>query len=123
MCAAKMVMQNLANNYTGILIRAGLRVPLMTGYVDDGRQGWTTLRKGMRFDDSMEDFVIDQKQLEKDLAADEPDNVRMARICLPAINNVNKDLKFKTEAPAEFAKKRLPTVDCVIWLVEGINLK
>jgi hypothetical protein len=39
MCAAKMVMQNWAEKYHGILIRAGLRIPLLTGYVDDGRQG------------------------------------------------------------------------------------
>ena len=38
-CAAKMVMQNWVDKYKGILIRAGLRIPLMTGYVDDGRQG------------------------------------------------------------------------------------
>ena len=50
MCAAKMVMQHWADRYHGILITAGLRIPLLTGYVDDGRQGGTTLRKGMRFD-------------------------------------------------------------------------
>ena len=51
MCAAKMVMQSWADSYRSILIKAGLRVPLLTGYVDDGRQGGTTLRLGMRFDE------------------------------------------------------------------------
>jgi hypothetical protein len=50
MCAAKMVMQHWADRYHGILITAGLRIPLLTGCVDDGRQVGTTLRKGMRFD-------------------------------------------------------------------------
>ena len=63
MCAAKMVMQSWAEQYKGILIRAGLRVPLLTGYVDDGRQGGTTLRMGMRFDERVGEFVFDEEQL------------------------------------------------------------
>ena len=51
MCAARMVMQHWAREYTGILLQAGLRLPLMTGYVDDGRQGSTVLRRGMRFNE------------------------------------------------------------------------
>ena len=39
MSAAKMVMQSWADKYHGILIIAGLRIPLLNGYVDDGRQG------------------------------------------------------------------------------------
>ena len=76
-----------------------------------GGRGGTTFRKGMRFDESMRDFVMDQEQLERDKEADEPDNVRMTRICLPAMNSVNKDMKFTTEAPEDFPKKRLPTLD------------
>ena len=53
MCAARMVMQNWACKYGGILLRAGLKVPLLKGYMDDGRQGSTMLRKGMRFDDKV----------------------------------------------------------------------
>ena len=55
-----MVMQNWADKYKGILIRARLKIPLMTGYVDDGRQGGTTLRKGMMFDESVGEFVMNQ---------------------------------------------------------------
>ena len=39
MWAAKMVMQNWADSYRSILIKAGLRIPLLTGYVDDGGKG------------------------------------------------------------------------------------
>ena len=53
MCAAKMVMQNWSRKYMKILLKAGLRVPLLKGYVDDGRQGGTVLRKGMLFDASV----------------------------------------------------------------------
>ena len=58
----------------------------------------------MRFDDSVGDFVMDQEQLERDLEADEPDNVRIARVCLPAMNSVSRDLK-----------KNLPRRDCQHW--------
>ena len=36
MCAARLVMQHWARNYSEILLKAGLRIPLFTGYVDDG---------------------------------------------------------------------------------------
>ena len=51
MCVAKMVMQHWARGYTNILLKAGLKIPLMAGYVDDGRQGSTVLRKGMIFNE------------------------------------------------------------------------
>ena len=47
MCAARMVMQHWARGYEMILLKAGLRIPLLGGYVDDGRQGSTVLRRGM----------------------------------------------------------------------------
>jgi hypothetical protein len=79
MCAAKMVMQHWADRYYGILIKAGLRVPLFTGYVDDGRQGGTTLRRCMRFCIEMGEFVYDKKKLETDNMENEPDIVRMSK--------------------------------------------
>ena len=120
MCAVKMVMQHWADKYHQILPRSGLRVPLLTGYVDDGHQGGTTLRKGMKFDNAANKFVMDEEQLRDDVVRDEPDNVRMARVCLPAMNSVNDDLKFTTEAPEDFANNRLPTLDFVLWLIDGI---
>ena len=120
MCAAKMVMQHWADRYRGILIRAGLRVPLLTGYVDDGRQGGTTLRRGMRFDEEVGEFVFDEEQLKSDNEENEPDNIRMKKRCLPAMNSVNGDLRFTTEAPEDFPRCRLPTLDFVIWMVDGI---
>ena len=120
MCAAKMVMQNWARNYTGILLKAGLRVSLMAGYVDDGMQGSTVLRKGMRCDDQQGEFVMDAEQYAKDVEEDAPENTRMARVCLKAMNSVNSDLKFTTEAPEDFPRKRLPTLDFLIWMVLGI---
>ena len=94
MCAARMVMQHWARGYTNILLKAGLRIPLMSGYVDDGRQGSTVLRMGMRFSEEVGEFVLDEEQYVLDMEQDEPDSVRMARICLPAMNSVNKNLRF-----------------------------
>ena len=87
---------------------------MMTG------SGGTVLRRGMRFDEQVGEFVMDEEQLKPDEEENEPDNVRMAKICLPAMNSVNPDLRFTTEAPEDFKKKRLPTLDFVIWMVDGI---
>ena len=59
-----------------VLLRAGLRIPLMTGYVDGGRQGGTVLRRGMRFDEQVGEFVMDEEQLKPDEEENEPDNMR-----------------------------------------------
>ena len=120
MCAARMVMQHWSRGYLKILLTAGLRVPLMTGYVDDGRQGSTVLRKGMIFNEEKSEFVMDEEQYAIDVRDNEDDNVRMARVCLPAMNSVNPNLRFTTEAPEDFPRKRLPTLDFVIWMVDGI---
>ena len=120
MCAAMMVMEHWARGYTSILLKADLMIPLMNGYVDDGRQGSTVLRKGMIFNNEMGEFMMDDQQYDLDVAQDEPDNVRMARICLPAMNLVNPNLRFTTEAQEEFERRRSPTLDFVIWMVDGI---
>jgi hypothetical protein len=66
-----------------ILMKAGLRIPLMKGYVDDGRQGSTALRKGMVFYESLAEFRMDAEQHRKDQEEKLPDNVRMAEAFLP----------------------------------------
>ena len=63
---------------------------------------------------------MDAQQLRKDNVDNEPDNVRMSKICLPAMNSINEDLKFTTEAPEDFPNKRLPTLDFVLWMIDGI---
>ena len=80
---------------------------MLSGYVDDGRQGSTVLRKGSVFDIEKGMFVHDEEQLKLDEENNEPDNVRMARICLPAMNSINTNLKFTTEAPEDFPGNRL----------------
>ena len=41
----------------------------------------------------------------RDKEENEDDNVRMKKRCLPAMNYINKDLKFTTEAPEDFQNK------------------
>jgi hypothetical protein len=71
-------------------------------------------RKGMIFDECLGEFRMDDEQYKKDVEENLPDNMKMAKTCLPAMKNVNKDLKFMTEAPEDFEKKRLPTLDFMI---------
>ena len=44
----------------------------------------------------------------------------MAKRCLPAMNSINPNLKFTTEAPEDYPRDRLPTLDFVLWMVDGI---
>ena len=79
------------------------------------------MRKGMLFDESVGEFRMDVEQHRKDMEENLPDNVRMAKVCLTtAMNSINKDLKFTTEAPEDFDNNRLPTLDFMIWMVDGM---
>ena len=78
------------------------------------------LRRGSVFDMEKKVFVHNDEHLQEDNNKNEPDNVRMARICLPAMNSINPNLRFTTEAPEEFPKNRLPTLDFVLWMHEGL---
>ena len=79
--------------------------------VDDGRQAGTTLRRGMRYCKEKDAFVFGKNWKDEDDALNEKSNVRMARVCLDAMNAVSNDLQFTTEAPEDFAMSRLPTLD------------
>ena len=50
----------------------------------------------------------------------EDNNTRMARICHPLMNAINRDLVFTVEVPEEFENDRLPTLDTKIWLESGL---
>ena len=120
MAAARIVMQAWSRGYKSILLRSGLRLTMLAGYVDDGRQSGTTLRRGMHYCKEEKIFVFSQKVKEEDDALDEKSNVRMARVCRDAMNDISTDLEFTTESPEEFAQGRLPTLDFKLWLVNGI---
>ena len=48
----------------------------------------------------------------------ETSNQRMARICVKAMNSINKDLQFTTESQEDFKMERLPTLDFEMWIRE-----
>jgi hypothetical protein len=122
MAAARIVMQSWSRSYRDILLRSGLRLTDMSGYVDDGRQSGTTLRRGMKFDRDEKVFKFSQEAMDEDDEKDEPSNVRMARRCKDAMNSISEDLQFTTEAPEDFCESKLPTLDFKLWLVSGIIL-
>jgi hypothetical protein len=94
----------------------------LSGYVDDGRQSGTTLRKGMEFDREENIFKFSKSAKEEDDRMKEPSNVRMARRCKEAMNSISQDLQFTTEAPEDFPENKLPTLDFKLWLALGIIL-
>ena len=112
-------MENWARNYRKILEESGLKVFMMAGYVDDGRQITSTFIKGMRYStenkifQSSPEAEIEDQSLE---TQGETANQRMARICKVAMNQINMDLVFTTESQEDFAKERLPTLDFEMWI-------
>ena len=126
MCLARIVMHDWGEKYRAILTRASLRIALLSSYVDDVRQGTTCLRFGMRFDVVKLEFVWsmgaeeEDKNMRREIG--ESNNRRMSRICLPAINSINKDLEFTSEVPEDFEDGRLPTLDTNWWQLEDYTI-
>ena len=116
--AAEIVMQDWADQYMASLENSGLEVPLLAGYVDDGRQGTTILPKGQKFNKDKNQFIHCQEQeaIDKKLMMEgESRNQRMARITVEAMNSINIDLEFTVECEEEFSNERLHTLDFAIW--------
>ena len=89
---------------------------MLSGYVDDVRQGGTALRLGMRWKGekwswSKEDTEEDKRKRENGESRDK----RMARVCAPLMNSINNNLEFTTEVAEDFANNRLPTLDFEMW--------
>ena len=114
--AARLVMESWGDCYRNILIDANLVLDFLCGYVDDGRQVSTLLKKGMRFIKEEMRFRVTDEGLAEDEVSTETPNARMARICLPAMNAINPDLEFTIEIPEDFPLCRLPTQDFLLWL-------
>ena len=37
-------------------------------------------------------------------------------------NNINKNLEVTTEAPEDFPRCRLPTLDFLMWMIKGVDI-
>ena len=94
MAASRLVMQEWSEGYKSILIRSGLTLDDIKGYVDDGRHWSDLLIKGTRFDRQRMLFTWRQDWEEEDAFENLPDEARMGKVCLEAMNAVNSDLTY-----------------------------
>ena len=125
MAASNLVMEDWAVKYKNILVASGIVVKLMAGYVDDGRQVTSVLRKGMRYTKETNKFEHNEEAEQEDVLMEnkgETNNQRMARVCIDAMNSVNTDLQFTSESQEDFNHERLPTLDFELWLNEEMEL-
>ena len=91
---------------------------LFSGYVDDVRQGATSIRLGLRYDSNIKSWRWSEGDYQEDMDMrrdGESRNERMIRLCLPVANSINKDLVFTAEKPEDFSENKLPTLDFVLW--------
>ena len=113
MAAARIVMSDWGEQWRCILEKAGIRIGMLDGYVDDVRQKSTCLRYGSRWYTENSKFEITEDARQEDLRKrkemKESSNARMVRVCLPAINQVKTDLVFTAEIPEDFQDSKLPT--------------
>jgi hypothetical protein len=119
MSAARMVMQDWAEQYHQILLNIGLKVWLFAGYVDDGRQGTSNIRMGTRFQEEKKVFEWRQEWEDEDKLENTTNTARVSKLCNKAMNSINPDLQFTVETSEDFKEKRLPSLDFYMWVEDG----
>ena len=75
----------------------------------------------MRFDKEEQKFSWTQEAEEENTMKEKEGKSKdefMARLCLPAVNSVNRDLTFTAEVASDFDEKKLPTLDFSLWMLE-----
>ena len=112
--AARIVMQDW-----GVTLElAMMELALFSGYVDDVRQGGTSIRLGLRYDTNTKSWRWSEGDYKEDMDMrrdGESRNERMIRLCLPVANSINRDLVFTAEKSEDFSENKLPTLDFVLW--------
>ena len=87
MSAARLVMMEWVEDYNHILAEGGNEPELLEIYVDDGRQAGAAFRLGTRYDTGKKKMTVTEEARQEDLALGEDTNTRMARVCLPIMND------------------------------------
>ena len=93
--------------------------------MDDGRQVTSILKEGMRYNVEEKKFEwneeAEMEDKERKLQGEDED-MFMARLFLPVMNSINKDLTFTAEVAGDFSTKKLPTLDFNLWMKEDQSL-
>ena len=99
--------------------KSPLTLDAIKGYVDDGRHWSDLFIRGTRFNQRLNKFTWREDWEREDIQEDLPDEVRMGRICLVAMNSCNSDLTFTVETVHDFPNKRLATLDLELEVVRN----
>ena len=110
MASSRLVMQDWSEGYLEILDLSGVRTDALKGYVDDGRQTTYMMIRGTRFNPDRGRFTWREDWEKQDDEENLPEEKRMGKICLKAMNSVNMDLTFTVETGYYFNNGRLVTL-------------
>ena len=92
MACSRLVMQEWGEGYREILDNSGVKTYSQDNYVDDVRQNTDCMVRGARFNPERKRFTWRSDWEKEDEEEDLPDEIRMGKICLEAMNSVCEDL-------------------------------
>ena len=110
MAASRLVMQEWSERYIRVMKASMVEMYALRGYVDDNRQFSEPMRRGTRFNHKEKKYTWREDWEREDMETDEPDEVRMGKICLEGMNSVS-NLTFTVVTAHDFQNKMLPTLD------------
>ena len=115
---ASIVMQCFDNLWLQLVQKNNITLWDYMRYVDDCREFYPGISKGWYW--SGKSFSFSTDKLAEDLDKNELDEVRSTRLMTEAKNSIMPFLKFTCESTADFHDSRLPTLDCSIFIKDGI---
>ena len=115
--AASIVMKCFDNIWLSILKRSKVDILAYLRYVDNSRSFMRGFKRGVRWRDGV--FVYDIEYEIDDYRQNVDDDTRNMKVLLEAMNSIMPFLKFTGESPADYPDRRLPTLDCSIYVSEG----
>ena len=117
MAVARLVMGEFGERMREILSEADIDIFLQGLFVDDGRYVTSCIPDGVRFCHRDNKFIFREDWKVEDSKSSEADRKKKtsSELC-KAMNSLFSNIRFTVESEEDFENKRLPTLDCDMWM-------
>ena len=95
---------------------AEIKIFLEGLFVDDCRYVTSSLAPGVRWSNEKKSFIFREDWKKEDLDNNESNQQRTSKELCNAMNSIYSNTKFTIETEEDFPNKRLPTLDCELWM-------
>ena len=119
MAVARLVMGEWGKKMRNILTDADIKIYLEALYVDDARYLTSALKEGVRWSQDENKFVYRAEWEHEERLLNVNKQQKTSEELCKAMNSIYPNIKFTFETENDFPNKRLPSLDCELFMEEG----